>query len=66
MRGYKYPSLPRLGALFFVYKKWRSHTDMRDLPVSAAVAFLVDVAAARPPVGGEEKVVGPIGVAELA
>ena len=66
MRGYKYPSLPRLGALFFVYKKWRSHTDMRDLPVSAAVALPADVAGARTPVGGVEEVVGPIGVAELA
>lgn len=66
MRGYKYPSLPRLGALFFVYKKWRSHTDMRDLPVSAAVGPLVDVAGARTHVGGAEEVVGPIGVAVLA
>ncbi len=39
---------------------------MRDLPVSAAVALPAAVAGARTPVGGVEKVVGPIGVAELA
>jgi hypothetical protein len=66
MRGYKYPSLPRSGALFFVYKKWRSRTDMRDFLVFAAVGFLVDVAGARTHVGGVEEVVAPIGVAELA